>query len=140
MKSIWLTICVFTAGASLCLTRANSDESAKAPVLAASPMLGKEAGQVRDDNGLKMKFVWCPPGEFTMGSPPMAVSLTNGYWLGKCEVTQSEWVQLMNTEPWNNQPFTKAKEGDDYPATFISRDDALQFCYKLTELERKPSV
>ncbi len=29
-------------------------------------MLGKEAGQVRDDNGLKMKLVWCPPGFVTM--------------------------------------------------------------------------
>lgn len=29
-------------------------------------MLGKEAGQVRDDNGLKMKLVWCPPGFLTM--------------------------------------------------------------------------
>ncbi|MFN5529452.1 MAG: protein kinase domain-containing protein, partial [Planctomycetaceae bacterium] len=30
---------------------------------------GSQAGEERDDNGLKMKFVWCPPGQFTMGSP-----------------------------------------------------------------------
>ncbi len=33
---------------------------------------GKKAGEERDDNGLKMKFVWCPAGEFLMGSPDSA--------------------------------------------------------------------
>ena len=36
-------------------------------VPAADLMRGKEAGDVRDDNGLKMKLVWCPPGAFIMG-------------------------------------------------------------------------
>src|SRR5580692_7485341 len=47
----------------LCAVTAMADD-------AQSPsFVGTKAGQVRDDNGLKMKLVWCPPGKFTMGSP-----------------------------------------------------------------------
>ncbi len=43
-----------------------SDEPASAEKPTAGPMLGKAPGDVRDDNGLKMKLVWCPPGFLTM--------------------------------------------------------------------------
>jgi len=87
---------------------------------------GKKAGQVRDDNGLKLKLVWCPPGKFTMGSPksealrlddegPASVTLTKGFWLGQHEVTQSEWQRVMQTTPRNGRNYVK--EGNDYPAT-----------------------
>jgi formylglycine-generating enzyme required for sulfatase activity len=36
--------------------------------------IGAQPGQERDDNGLKMRFCWCPPGTFTMGSPADAGS------------------------------------------------------------------
>ena len=29
----------------------------------------RPAGQIRNDNGMKLKLVWCPPGQFCMGSP-----------------------------------------------------------------------
>jgi formylglycine-generating enzyme required for sulfatase activity len=136
-------------------------------------MRGKEPGEVRDDNGLKMKLVWCPPGFVTMENvevieepaakkqdkpnndddevdpkdkpapeprqtetiTPVKVFLTKGYWLGQYEVTQSEWKLVMQTEPWKGQDFTK--EGADYPATFVSWNDAVDFCHKLTEQERQ---
>jgi formylglycine-generating enzyme required for sulfatase activity len=184
-KSTWLTVWVVAAVAFLALTHAKPDEPGKAPTPVANPLLGKESGEVRDDNGLKMKLVWCPPGIFRMenyeviaepaGDEPkddkvdpknepaakndddqiddeadpkdkpeprqtekitsVKVFLTKGYWVGKYEVTQSEWKQLMNTEPWKNQNFTK--EGADFPATYINWDDAMQFCRKLTEQERR---
>jgi len=65
----------------------------------------------------------------------VAVGLSDGFWLGKFEVTQSEWKHVMNTEPWKGQPLVK--EGDDYPATHVSRDEALNFCRVLTTQERK---
>lgn len=106
---------------------------------------GSRAGEERDDNGLKLKLIWCPPGRFTMGSAAteegrdadearVAVGLSDGFWLGKFEVTQSEWKQVMHTEPWKGQP--SVKEGDAYPATHVSHDDALAFCEKLTLQER----
>ncbi len=76
------------------------------------PPEGTRPGQERDDNGLKMKFCWCPPGTFRMGSPkdepghqnnegdengPVSVTLTRGIWMGKFEVTQGQWQSVMNS-------------------------------------------
>jgi formylglycine-generating enzyme required for sulfatase activity len=108
-------------------------------------IMGDRAGQTRDDNGLKTKLVWIPPGDFTMGSPQdeksrlndetqVQVTLTKGFWLGQHEVTQSEWQRLVQTTPWSGKD--NVKEGDDYPATYVSWDDAIKFCEKLTETER----
>jgi formylglycine-generating enzyme required for sulfatase activity len=107
-------------------------------------LVGTHAGQVRDDNGLKMKLVWCPPGQFTMGSPEdekdrsddeneVPVTLTKGFWLGREEVTQAEWHRLMQTTPWIGKK--DVKEGDSYPATFVNWGEAMKFCKKLTEQE-----
>jgi sulfatase modifying factor 1 len=149
-----------------------SDDPNEAAPPAGDPMLGKKAGDVRDDNGVKMKLVWCRPGLFTMEQfgriedPPaknddtsddddgvgpkneaspeqqqseevtsVKVFVTNGYWLGKYEVTQSEWKQVMHAEPWRGRIGTK--EGADFPATFVGWQDAIDFCRKLTEQERQ---
>jgi formylglycine-generating enzyme required for sulfatase activity len=61
-------------------------------------------------------------------------AFNRGFWLGKYEVTQSEWKQGLGTEPWQDKEFTK--EGDDFPATIVSWDDAMNFCRGLTEQER----
>ena len=107
---------------------------------------GGSAGEERDDNELKMKLVWCPPGKFTMGSPPsekdrtdyedqVEVTLTKGLWLGKYEVTQGEWERIMASTPWKGEKFVK--ESGNYPATWLSWDDATAFCRSLTVQERK---
>lgn len=65
-------------------------------------------GAERSDNELGMKFCWCPPGVFWMGSFVAEegrgddelrhhVKITKGFWLGKAEVTQGEWQALMQT-------------------------------------------
>ncbi len=111
----------------------------------ADAFAGTRAGQTRNDNGLKTTLVWIPPGEFTMGSPKdekghnenehqVQVTLTRGFWLGQHEVTQAEWQRLMQTAPWSGKD--SVKEGDNYPATYVSWDDAVKFCEKLTESER----
>ena len=116
------------------------------PGKAAAPNLaGTKAGQVCDDNGLKMKLVWCPAGDFTMGSPKeekgrsdfeaqVQVTLTEGFWLGQHEVTQSEWHRVMQSAPWSGKDFVK--EGRDYPASYVSWDDVTRFCERFTETER----
>ena len=61
-------------------------------------------------NSISMKFCWCPPGKFMMGSPEtevdrhddedqVEVTLTQGYWLGKYEVTQAEYEKLTGNNP-----------------------------------------
>lgn len=104
-----------------------------------SELVGKEAGDVRDDAGLWL--VWCPAGKFKMGSPiseigrqenedQVDVTLTNGFWLGQTEVTQELWENVMGTNPWSESEDIKV--GATYPAANVSWDDAVQFCKKLT--------
>lgn len=113
MKSTVLLICFAAVVGILAIAESKSDEQCKD---AASPksdasdkFIGQEAGQVRDDNGLKMKLVWCPPGTFKMGSPAtevgrqenerqVEVRLTNGFWLGQTEVTQGPVRRLLSPE------------------------------------------
>src|SRR3989442_1225475 len=58
---------------------------------------GVKAGSERRIHGIR--FCWCPPGKFVMGSPPgeierrpdesqVEVKLTRGLWLAKYEATQ----------------------------------------------------
>ena len=119
---------------------------ATASASAAEPIAGAmKAGEERAFGSLKMKFCWCPAGKFTMGSPvdeagrrededQVNVTLTQGFWLGKTEVTQGQWKAVMSTTPWKGKEYVK--EGSDYPAVFVSWEDAMSFCQKLTEKER----
>jgi hypothetical protein len=81
-------------------------------------------------------FCWCPDGDFRMGSPKsekgrqpnenqVNVELV-GFWMGKFEITQKQWVTVMGTKPWSKN--TAIKSGDSYPASCLSHSDALTFC------------
>ena len=113
---------------------------------------GTQAGQAREDNGLKIKFCWCPPGNFTMGSPnsetdrddnedQVPVTLTKGFWLGKHEVTQGQWQAVMGTTLEQQLVKADASEtrgvGTNHPMYYVSRDEATEFCVKLTAQERQ---
>ena len=97
-------------------------------------------------NTIGMELIEIPAGKFTMGSPAgekkrggneeqVTVLLTKPFGLGKTEVTQGQWKQVMGTEPWKGQDEVQADK--DCPATNISFFDAVEFCEKLTDLERK---
>ncbi len=93
--------------------------------------------------GLNLELVWIEAGAFTMGSaaeepernkaegPRMQVTLTKGYWLGKTEVTQAQYEEVMGTNP-----STLKMAGQDAPVDRVSWIDAMAFCRKLTERER----
>ncbi len=59
-----------------------------------------------------MAMVWCPPGKFLMGSPVSEtgreenepqheVTLTEGFWIGKYEVTLGQWLKI-HDEWWRH--------------------------------------
>jgi serine/threonine protein kinase len=82
---------------------------------------GSRPGEERDDNALKLTLCWCPTGTVP------------GFWMGKYEVTQSEWARLMGSLPLHE--LDKGK-GDRHPIYYVSHHDAAEFCRKLTSLEQ----
>jgi serine/threonine protein kinase/formylglycine-generating enzyme required for sulfatase activity len=125
-------------------TPTDLSQSTDAPVTEAPDAFdGDRPGKVREDNGLKTMLVWIPPGNFTMGTPPeqekrqnespVAVTLTHGFWLGKYEVTQSEWQRVMHTAPWHNRLYVEEAEND--AASYITWDEATAFGVELTKQE-----
>jgi formylglycine-generating enzyme required for sulfatase activity len=105
----------------------------------ASPNLtASRPGEEREVAGVKL--CWCPPGKFTMGSPPgeperrpgedqVQVSLTKGFWIGKFEVTQGQWKHVIGSFPRAQPP----GEGNDFPVVEVNYADALRFCRKLNQ-------
>ncbi len=92
-------------------------------------------------NSLGMKLTLIPAGSFQMGSnessdekPIHTVRISRPFYLGVHEVTQGAWQDLMGTSPWSGKEYVR--EDRDYPATYVSYDDALEFCRKLTAIER----
>ena len=99
-------------------------------------------------------MVFIPPGTFRMGSPTnevdrwewegpqTAVTISRGYWMGKFEVTQGEYLAVMGINPsWFNGDRT-AENWQDYgtdlsrPVESVSWFDATAYCAALTEQER----
>jgi sulfatase modifying factor 1 len=107
----------------------------------ADSFLGSRAGDEREVAGIKL--CWCPPGRFRMGSPPdeperrpdeaqVEVTLSRGFWMGKCEVTQGQWKRMVGEFP-GKQP---TGEDDDFPVVEVNYAEAEGFCRKLTERAR----
>ena len=85
-------------------------------------------------NGVKLELVLIPAGKFLMGSPEAEkdrkpeetqheVTLTKPFYLGKFEVTQEQYQQVIGVNP--NQ-----FKGRDLPVEQVSWDDAQEFCKK----------
>ena len=101
------------------------------------PMRGAEEGRTWTVPELNMEMPYIFPGTFTMGSesgasdekPLTRVTLTRGCWMGKTEVTQSQWQALTGKNP-------STFPGADRPVEQVSWDEAMEFCHILTERER----
>lgn len=63
------------------------------------------------------------------------VTLTKSFYLGTTQVTQGQWESVMGTTPWKDQD--RVKEGANHAATYISWDDAVEFCKRLSARESK---
>ncbi len=147
---------LFAAVLISAVTNSSRAEDAPSPLTAPFDAEKTKAGQQAwtrhlgrpspvEKNSIGMELVLIPPGTFTMGSPPSEVSrvddemqvevtLTNGFYLGKTEVTQGQWKVVMETTPWSGKRFVQ--EGDNYPATYVNWDDAKAFCKRLSEREK----
>ncbi len=87
------------------------------------------------DNSIGMQLKLIPQGTFTMGDGRDArqVTLTKSFYLGVYEVTQSQYEQVMGTNPSHFK-------GGQNPVEQVSWEDAGKFCLKLTELPEEKAT
>jgi len=96
-----------------------------------------------NDRGFKpeIEFVLIPAGEFDMGSPSNEaggwgdyegpvhhVKISKAFYLGKYEITQKQWRDVMGSSP-------SYFKGDDLPVEMVSWNDVQDFLKKLNEKE-----
>ena len=93
--------------------------------------------------GMTMDFVWIPPGTFTMGSPDSEedrgadegpqreVTITQGFYMARREITQAQWVSVLDVAPWAEQRYVEVGLGR--PAVYISWHDVQEFVGRLNE-------
>jgi sulfatase modifying factor 1 len=144
------------------------DKVEKSPTKPATTPTGQKnpaAGTIRK-NSIGMELVYIPPGAFMMGSsesdidksltiykrynktaerswisnqtPQRKVTIKEGFWMGKYEVTQEQWRLVMGTTVRQQRDnFVSgnalAGEGANYPMYFVSWDEAKQFVRRLNE-------
>jgi len=106
----------------------------------ARPAVPEEKELVTNSIGTRMKLI--PAGSFLRGAtlneggsddekPQRKVSITRPFYLGVYEVTQYEYRQVMNDNP------SKFKDSELLPVEQVSWLDAVKFCNKLSERERR---
>jgi formylglycine-generating enzyme required for sulfatase activity len=101
-------------------------------------------------NSIGMKLTLIPAGKFLMGSPAAEkerdpeelqheVAITKPFYMGVFEVTQGQYEKLMGKfkeggkwNPWNRGAFFA--RGPDFPMEQVSRDQAVEFCKRLSAL------
>jgi len=109
---------------------------------------GGHAGEPRVIEDVRLR--WCPPGRFTMGSPPtetsrradeaqVDVTLTRGFWMAAFETTQGQWQRIAGAFP--DKPPTEAFGlGEAFPMYWVNYTEAEGFCRALTERARRDSA
>jgi len=93
--------------------------------------------------GVPLEMVWIPAGSFQMGrypgeqdgasneDPQHPVTLAQGFWMGKYELTKTQWAVIMGTMPWSGQAHVLA--GGDSPAVHVSWNQAQAFIKELND-------
>lgn len=85
-----------------------------------------------------MKFCFCPPGSFKMGSPAseadreegeaqVEVSISQGFWMAQTEVTQKQWEAIMGSRRGSFHG------KDDLPVETVNWEKAEELILKLNE-------
>ncbi|HRX83231.1 MAG TPA: formylglycine-generating enzyme family protein, partial [Pirellulaceae bacterium] len=109
-----------------------------------SPRTIELGGIVTNSIGMQLKLI--SAGEFLMGSPDAdntarenekpqhLVRIAKPFYLGTYVVTQAQYEGVLGPRPWRRgRPLVQ--EGPDYPETYVSWDDAVNFCHKLSQQE-----
>ena len=96
-------------------------------------------------NSIGIKLLLISKGTFMMGSPESEegrrenesqheVTISNDYYLGAYEVTQTQYQTVIGNNPSCYQGALVGNQNADLPVENVSLDDAVEFCKKLSEL------
>jgi len=85
-----------------------------------------------------ISLVFVPAGSFKMGrdvkgrdyAPSRAVKITEGFWIGKYEITQKQYSDIKGVNPCESSRYG---EGGELPLFNVSWYDAVEFCNDLSE-------
>lgn len=116
----------------------------------APPQHENTTNRESESNSIGMKFVLIPAGEFEMGVPDQqnahelppecpqhTVRLSHPYYLGIHEVTQSQYLKVMENPPTNKpdlDPFSPI------PVVGVTWHEADEFCHKLSLLPEEQAA
>ncbi len=100
---------------------------------------GGECYRVELAGNVAFDMVWCPSGTFVMGSPASEcdrrenesqyrVSIDQGFWIGRYEVSQGLWLHVMGENP---SRMRSPENAFDLPVDTVSRDSAIAFLSRL---------
>jgi sulfatase modifying factor 1 len=92
-------------------------------------------------------MVWVPAGSFVMGSPTNEiqrstnelqhpVSFTNGFFVARFLVTQSNWISMMGTNPSYFVPSNGFTADLNRPVEEVNWFDASNYCFALTRQQQ----
>ena len=104
-----------------------------------------------------IKLIHIPVGSFMMGSsdsvaqlagqydkkekdfadefPQHEVRISKDFRMGQTEVTQGQYMSVMNAQPWSGKAYVQ--EDANNPAVYVSWDEAVEFCRRLSQQEGK---
>ncbi len=104
----------------------------------------------RLENGIGMTLSYIPSGSYVMGSPAgekgrdedenqVRVTITRPFYMGRTEVTQSQWQAVMGEYYKSADGIGDATQfiGPDMPVHNVSWNDAVAFCKRLSEKEHR---
>jgi formylglycine-generating enzyme required for sulfatase activity/tetratricopeptide (TPR) repeat protein len=102
-------------------------------------------------NKITMRMALIPAGKFLMGSPDgekdrfaddegpqHEVTISKPFYMGVYVVTQAQWKAILGTtlaqqRDKANKDWTLYGEGNDYPMYYVSWDEAVEFCRRLSQ-------
>jgi formylglycine-generating enzyme required for sulfatase activity len=97
------------------------------------------SGEIWKEPATEMEFVWVPGGCYQMGcgkwtsdcyrdEKPLHEVCVDGFWMGKTEVTQGQWKQVIGDNP------AEFKKGDNYPFENAKWAEIEKFIKKISSL------
>ena len=125
----------------------SDDTQATVIVTVLTPCNGCTTETIMLPGNVPLEMVYIEPGTFMMGrypgeqdsvlieDPQHQVTLTQGFWMGKYELTKAQWTAVMGTTPWSGQSYVL--NDPNSPAVYVSWNDAQAFITALNSLTGK---